>query len=591
MSKTTKEKLIKRAKKLYKREKFERCVKTSDKILKKYPEEINIHFLKMDALTQLKEYDKVKKVAKQYLSKSPKDESNYLKAAYYLDESLNKELSMRIVEEGLKKNPMSRDLALFKAKKIHMEGLDEGKTISEYVNSFPKTVPFWKDLMYILARVYREIRNHEKSLEVYNEILNYSIDLETLSRKIKTLKLLENDTEADEILDKMIAEDNEKNWALVHKGIYWEGKNNQKAIDYIEEAIENDPDYSLAYLAKASVLLDNDDYDDMEECIGKFLSTDKDPGKNSDFAFFLAKLNYLSDNPDDTMKFIKKIDYFDFVYTEAMELSMEIIGPKIMEMFNEGLLEDEVLEEKIMEKKLLDAKRNRIYGNSPRDSEYFKKLEAAGEDIEYFDNMPEERNPTTIEEFEEAINDFHTDRGEEYFEEYKGFFWGMLETRPYMDWLHGLSELLWIEGRTNESIDKLKYMLELNPRDNQGARHNLWPRLLELNRLDEFDEYTEMFVEDEEDEMEHSPFLYYNLLLSAIKRKTDEKTIKKLYNKAYETNRYVPDFLTGKIKLPKKAPLYYTVGDESEAIFYVFTAYNAWNDDEIAMKKIKELSK
>ena len=39
MSQATKEKLIKRANKYFKSEKFEKCIKTSNKILKRYPDD------------------------------------------------------------------------------------------------------------------------------------------------------------------------------------------------------------------------------------------------------------------------------------------------------------------------------------------------------------------------------------------------------------------------------------------------------------------------------------------------------------------------------------------------------------------------
>ena len=43
MSRTTKEILIKRANKFFKSEKFEKCIKTSNKILKRYPVELDIY--------------------------------------------------------------------------------------------------------------------------------------------------------------------------------------------------------------------------------------------------------------------------------------------------------------------------------------------------------------------------------------------------------------------------------------------------------------------------------------------------------------------------------------------------------------------
>jgi len=129
-------------------------------------------------------------------------------------------------------------------------------------------------------------------------------------------------------------------------------------------------------------------------------------------------------------------------------------------------------------------------------------------------------------------------------------------------------------------------MIELNPHDNQGVRDILWTRLLELNRLDELEEYLEMYEGEY-----HSAFQMYSILLAAIKRNDDENIIIDLYKNALNANEHVPDYLTGKNKMPLIEPMYYSPGDRSEAVYYVLFAHDAWSDDEIAMEKLKELMK
>lgn len=60
--------------------------------------------------------------------------------------------------------------------------------------------------------------------------------------------------------------------------------------------------------------------------------------------------------------------------------------------------------------------------------------------------------------------------GQAFFEEHKGHFWGMLETRPYMRAQQGLAECLCSMGREDEAITHYEALLELNPNDNQGIR-------------------------------------------------------------------------------------------------------------------------
>ena len=60
--------------------------------------------------------------------------------------------------------------------------------------------------------------------------------------------------------------------------------------------------------------------------------------------------------------------------------------------------------------------------------------------------------------------------GPRYFEENRGRFWGLLETRPYMRARAALADILRGEGRLDEAIGHYAALLDLNPNDNQGLR-------------------------------------------------------------------------------------------------------------------------
>jgi tetratricopeptide (TPR) repeat protein len=68
--------------------------------------------------------------------------------------------------------------------------------------------------------------------------------------------------------------------------------------------------------------------------------------------------------------------------------------------------------------------------------------------------------------------------GPEGFAEYKGHFWGFLETRPYMRARHGLALALLELGEEEEAVEHFRAMLKLNPGDNQGIRYLLLGCLL-----------------------------------------------------------------------------------------------------------------
>jgi tetratricopeptide (TPR) repeat protein len=63
--------------------------------------------------------------------------------------------------------------------------------------------------------------------------------------------------------------------------------------------------------------------------------------------------------------------------------------------------------------------------------------------------------------------------GPEGFREYRGEFWGILETRPYMRARAGLAHVLWLLGERRQAVEHLQDMLRLNPDDNQGLRYLL----------------------------------------------------------------------------------------------------------------------
>ena len=72
--------------------------------------------------------------------------------------------------------------------------------------------------------------------------------------------------------------------------------------------------------------------------------------------------------------------------------------------------------------------------------------------------------------------------GEDYFKGNTGYFWGLLETRPYMRALEGKASCLWQLGRRQDALEIYYEMLHLNPGDNQGVRYMLADLLLSMDR-------------------------------------------------------------------------------------------------------------
>ena len=189
----------------------------------------------------------------------------------------------------------------------------------------------------------------------------------------------------------------------------------------------------------------------------------------------------------------------------------------------------------------------------------------------------------SVEDYETAIKAFREKLGEEFFEENMGHFWLIHETRPFMQCLFEQSQLLWEEGERKRAVDQYKYLLKLNPNDNQGVRDVLLANLLELNRLDEAQE---LYLQYEDDATANWK---YGKLLLDIKNDASFDEIKRQYKKCVSSNPYVVQFLLGEKSLPNTLPYFYGIGDENEAVFYVYLSGNAWLDDMRALKVLKKL--
>jgi len=179
-----------------------------------------------------------------------------------------------------------------------------------------------------------------------------------------------------------------------------------------------------------------------------------------------------------------------------------------------------------------------------------------------------------IKLYEKAIKAGEKTLGKKFFKEEKGYFWGMLETRPYMRAKSGLADCLYAKNEIDKAIEIYEEMLELNPNDNQGIRYLLSTLLLGKDDLTKF----ELFIKNNEEE-DCAVWNYNNALYSFKKIGRKAKTDKVLLN-AYKSNEFVSDYLLGIKKMPNEQPQYIGRGDENEAIAYVFDTWKIWNNTE-----------
>jgi len=156
------------------------------------------------------------------------------------------------------------------------------------------------------------------------------------------------------------------------------------------------------------------------------------------------------------------------------------------------------------------------------------------------------------------------------FEEDVGHFWGILETRPYMRACAALAETLWALDRREEAVEHQRELLRLNPNDNQGIRYRQAEWLLWLEHDEELDG---LFAAYEDD---GAAAFVYARALTAFRRQGDSAEARRLLVAAEGQNPFVPGYLTGRKRLPKRLPDYIGFGDDNEAVDYAASAAALW---------------
>jgi hypothetical protein len=160
--------------------------------------------------------------------------------------------------------------------------------------------------------------------------------------------------------------------------------------------------------------------------------------------------------------------------------------------------------------------------------------------------------------------------GEKYFRENAGYFWGLLETRPYMRARQGLAETLWRLKRYEEAIEHYRELLHLNPGDNQGNRYALLDLLIQIERYEEARTSLKQYGD------EWSAVWLYSRALLEFQKRGASAAAKKTLQQAVEENPFVPAYLIGQKKVPNRRVDYYGWGDESEAVYYASEHLNHW---------------
>jgi tetratricopeptide (TPR) repeat protein len=172
--------------------------------------------------------------------------------------------------------------------------------------------------------------------------------------------------------------------------------------------------------------------------------------------------------------------------------------------------------------------------------------------------------------------------GEKFFEENKGHFWGLHETRPFMRCMVGYADTLYLLGQSDAALDLYFEMLELNPSDNQGVRDMLGLYCLHHNKLNEFEELAKKYSDD------IGAFHHYNLVLFSFLKQGGTEHTRTLLAEARQQNKHVPLLLMSKKNLPLRSDTY-SVGEKSEAVYYATHARGVWQSKTGALSWLEKM--
>jgi len=175
-----------------------------------------------------------------------------------------------------------------------------------------------------------------------------------------------------------------------------------------------------------------------------------------------------------------------------------------------------------------------------------------------------------LELYQEGVAAGERALGAKFFEENAGYFWGILETRPYMRARRGLADALWRVGRKEEALAHYRELLRLNPNDNQGNRYLLADLLLQMDQIEGVAQLLNQYPD------EWSAVWLYTRALVKFRQQGASKQADKALRDALEENPHAPAYLTGRKRIPNRLPEYIGWGDEREAIAYAADHLHYW---------------
>jgi hypothetical protein len=152
--------------------------------------------------------------------------------------------------------------------------------------------------------------------------------------------------------------------------------------------------------------------------------------------------------------------------------------------------------------------------------------------------------------------------------------WGYLEHRPFLRAYHRLGLVLYKQGKIEEALEKFRFLLKVNPNDNQGVRSLAFHIWIELKEFEKAEALATKHFNGREKSTEC--FIRYGFCLMDFLRSQygycDRKEAEESLLRALETNHYVIPMLFQDVSTQETI----SRGTQDEATDYVNLTKASW---------------
>jgi len=180
-----------------------------------------------------------------------------------------------------------------------------------------------------------------------------------------------------------------------------------------------------------------------------------------------------------------------------------------------------------------------------------------------------------IDALEHAATTAENRLGEEFFAEFMGDFWPMVEARPYLRTIKQLAEVQWAVGRRFDAVDHYLNLLDLDPEDHMGNSSLLLSCYLAMGEVQRSWDILEEYDD------ESAVFQYGWLLVHLMSG--DEDAAEDALNSAMEVNPHVVPYLLGMGEELEGNPPVVAVGSPEEAFMVGQILGQSWDNLPNAM--------